>query len=86
MRWVTFVTHHSLVGVILKDSYDNVERNLRCCDKCDMQVIGDKFHAIFVHDHDVLRMKISVNVQFSTDEMSIAVTRPENQMRRSDEK
>ena len=32
-----------------------------------MQTVGDKFHAIFIPDHDVLRMEISANAQFSTD-------------------
>ena len=29
-------------------SYENVERNLRFCDKCDMQALGDEFHALFI--------------------------------------
>ena len=29
-------------------SYKNAERNLRFCDKCDMQALGDGCHALFI--------------------------------------
>ena len=29
-------------------SYENIERNLRFCDKCDMQALGDEFHVLFI--------------------------------------
>ena len=30
-------------------SYENVERYLRFCDKCDMQALADEFHAFSVY-------------------------------------
>ena len=38
---------HSLIPVHIDSSIDRIDRNLRYCDMCNLDVLGDEYHVFF---------------------------------------